>query len=320
MTDHLFICYARQDKIFALKLVDKLRERGISVWIDELAIQPGSNWNSSIDEALYDCTRLLVILSPAAVESEQVQSEWVTALEEKKPVIPVLYQKCRIPSRLRLLQHVDLRTQDIEDNTALNQLVRHILGSESDWRQKETSHQDKTIRERYALAPIEQKFEEKVRRKELNHPLSEENLAANLRWLIQCGTEEDLELLYRLKKDPGYPTKEIQQLIDKAIQKLGGQIDDEEASPAREMKEAAKAYQANKEEWDQQYAGQYVAVCQSKVMDSDADENELAERMIEKQLTEKKRFQGCILKIRGHRKKRLNPKEKASSSSRTSLA
>jgi len=84
--------------------------------------------------------------------------------------------------------------------------------------------------------------------------------------------------------------------------------------------EAAKAYQANKEEWDQQYAGQYVAVCQSKVMDSDADENELAERMIEKQLTEKKRFQGCILKIRGHRKKRLNPKEKASSSSRTSLA
>jgi hypothetical protein len=42
------------------------------------------------------------VLSPAAVASEQVEAEWVTGLEEQKPIVPILYQACRIPSRLRL--------------------------------------------------------------------------------------------------------------------------------------------------------------------------------------------------------------------------
>jgi formylglycine-generating enzyme required for sulfatase activity len=74
-------------------------------------------------QSIYDCARVLLILSPAAVKSERVQGEWITALEEKKPIVPVIYQECRVPSRLRLLQRIDLIAKGLEDTINLNHLV-----------------------------------------------------------------------------------------------------------------------------------------------------------------------------------------------------
>jgi hypothetical protein len=50
---------------------------------------------------------MLVILSPASVESSNVMDEVAFALEEGKTVIPVIQDECRIPFRLRRLQHID---------------------------------------------------------------------------------------------------------------------------------------------------------------------------------------------------------------------
>jgi TIR domain len=50
---------------------------------------------------------LVVILSPAAVESTNVMDEVSLALEDGKTVVPVLHREGKIPFRLRHLQYVD---------------------------------------------------------------------------------------------------------------------------------------------------------------------------------------------------------------------
>jgi len=46
------------------------------------------------------------------VESVIVMDEVAFALDEKKIVIPVLHRDCKIPLRLRRLQHIDARAEE----------------------------------------------------------------------------------------------------------------------------------------------------------------------------------------------------------------
>ena len=61
-----------------------------------------------MEDALAKCLQLVVILSPAAVESTNVMDEVSLALEDGKTVVPVIHRQCKIPFRLRRLQYVDL--------------------------------------------------------------------------------------------------------------------------------------------------------------------------------------------------------------------
>lgn len=158
--------------------------------------------------------------------------------------------------------------------------------------------------------------EKKTRRKELSNPSSPESLAANLRWSIEKGSKEALDLILQLqrKKNPRYYNPTVKHLIDMAIQKLSGQGAEEDDSPLIARRESEKAYRAHKQEWEQKYAGQYIAVYRGAVIDSDTDETELALKIIEKQRQEKRPFRACILRMKPRAQKTQRCKENASSS------
>ncbi len=99
----IFISYSRGDSEFALELAEKLRASGAEIWIDRL-ISAGQQWDRVIEEALETSDIVLVILSPTSAASDGVRDEWAYALEEKKRVVPVLHQSCKIPFRLRRFQ------------------------------------------------------------------------------------------------------------------------------------------------------------------------------------------------------------------------
>lgn len=80
------------------------------MWLDQLDIDPGQRWARAVQDALNNCHRLLVILSPSSVNSTNVEDEVAFALEEHKTIIPVLYRECTIPFQLRPFQYVDFRT------------------------------------------------------------------------------------------------------------------------------------------------------------------------------------------------------------------
>jgi hypothetical protein len=123
MDSHVFICYARKDKDFVLQLAKKLKDQGVPVWLDLWDIPYGVNYRREIDRAISSCARMLLVLSPAAVDSEEVQSEWDKALNDGRVVIPLLHQTCEIPYRLRLIQRIDFTSRNIEDNIAFNDVL-----------------------------------------------------------------------------------------------------------------------------------------------------------------------------------------------------
>jgi len=87
-----------------------LKAAGANVWLDQLDIAPGQRWARTVQDALNNCQRLLVILSPSSVSSTNVEDEVAFALEKHKTVIPVLYRECEVPYQLRPFQYVDFRT------------------------------------------------------------------------------------------------------------------------------------------------------------------------------------------------------------------
>ena len=102
-----FVSYSRADSEFALKLASDLRANGASIWLDQLDIAPGARWDSAIEDALRRSARVIVLLSPKAVASQNVLDEVSFALDEGKTIVPVLVETCAIPMRLRRLQYVD---------------------------------------------------------------------------------------------------------------------------------------------------------------------------------------------------------------------
>ncbi|KAA3619909.1 MAG: TIR domain-containing protein [Calditrichaeota bacterium] len=102
-----FFSYARSDSEFVLQLAKDLRKAGADVWLDQLDIKPGSRWDLSIEHALKASGRMIVIISPDSISSNNVMDEVSFALEEGKEVVPVLFKPADIPFRLRRLQHVD---------------------------------------------------------------------------------------------------------------------------------------------------------------------------------------------------------------------
>lgn len=109
-TPTTFFSYSRTDSEFVLRLATDLRTAGAKVWLDQLDIGGGQLWDNAIEAALRASPRQVVVLSPEAVNSQNVMDEVSYALEEHKQVIPVFYRDCQMPFRLRRVQYIDFRT------------------------------------------------------------------------------------------------------------------------------------------------------------------------------------------------------------------
>jgi hypothetical protein len=117
-----FVSYSRDDLEFASQLALDLKQAGAGIWMDKLDIHPGQLWERALEEAVTNCSRILVILSPSSVESKNVMAEVAFGLDEEKDIIPVLYRDCKIPFRLRPIQYVDFRKEQ-DYPTALREFL-----------------------------------------------------------------------------------------------------------------------------------------------------------------------------------------------------
>lgn len=128
MGDHVFVCYAREDEEFTLALADHLKDRGVPIWIDQRDIPPGADWDQAIDDALYECATFLIVLSPQSVDSREVRGELRVALNERKTILPVIYQECRVPRQLMVIQHADFTGRQPDDEAQLRQVLDVLAG------------------------------------------------------------------------------------------------------------------------------------------------------------------------------------------------
>ncbi|WOD43825.1 toll/interleukin-1 receptor domain-containing protein [Hwangdonia lutea] len=104
----IFVSYSSKDRPFAIGLVKELQSLGVNVWIDQLGIGLGENWDDAIEEALEKSETLMLILSPTSVESPNVQDEVSIAINTKKKMVPILIEECKLPMRWQRRQYADL--------------------------------------------------------------------------------------------------------------------------------------------------------------------------------------------------------------------
>jgi hypothetical protein len=77
---------------------------------------------------------MLVVLSPESTVSENVLDEIDCALQEKKIIIPIVLSQCKIPFRIRRLQHIDF-TQNYAQG--FNRLLKTLNLDKTDEKEEE---------------------------------------------------------------------------------------------------------------------------------------------------------------------------------------
>jgi len=124
----VFISYGREDDSVVRRIVKYLRENGITVWLDNEKLIPGTrDWEAEIEKALINASAVIVVLSPNSKNSEWVRREIGFAENFEKLIIPVLVsgdEDNSIPIRLITSQYIDLRQ---DEKQGLNKLKDTIL-------------------------------------------------------------------------------------------------------------------------------------------------------------------------------------------------
>lgn len=80
---HIFISYSRTDQTYASSLKTHLQEQGFQVWMDD-RINYGDTWFREISQAIRTCSAFIVLMTPAADDSEWVHKEILIAIKREK--------------------------------------------------------------------------------------------------------------------------------------------------------------------------------------------------------------------------------------------
>ena len=100
MIPNVFISYSREDQQKVVKLVEYLRERGLSVWMDETDIHGATMWTEEIVEAIHKCTLFILAISSHSTGSKNVVKELALASEREKKILPLYFEQCEIPKNM----------------------------------------------------------------------------------------------------------------------------------------------------------------------------------------------------------------------------
>ena len=119
---YVFISYAHEDKEFVRNLYAQIKNSGLPVWYDE-SLLPGLEWQVVINDNIQECLSFVVVMSPNSQKSKPVSEEIQLALEQNKPIYPILLQgEC-----FRELAHIQYSdAQGFKDNKAPQQLIKEL--------------------------------------------------------------------------------------------------------------------------------------------------------------------------------------------------
>ena len=89
-TPRIFVSYARADgEDLARDIVELLTEHALAAWLDHLDLDGGADWWRQVEAALQRVEHLVLVLTPAALKSPNVEREWRYARRQGVHVSPV---------------------------------------------------------------------------------------------------------------------------------------------------------------------------------------------------------------------------------------
>jgi formylglycine-generating enzyme required for sulfatase activity len=110
----VFISHAtKEDGQFARRLANDLKRSGVQVWIAPESIRPGEGWVRAIERGLKESSHMVVVLTPAALDSDWVEMETDVAIAQERKgritIIPLDVEPCEEPLFLSRYQMVSFR-------------------------------------------------------------------------------------------------------------------------------------------------------------------------------------------------------------------
>ena len=110
----LFLSYARADRPQAESLALRLRQAGITTWLDSDLVG-GQEWWDKILEQLRSCDAVLAAMSKACIKSEACRSERRYAAALGKPILPLTLEPLSagmLPGDVARIQAIDYSQPD----------------------------------------------------------------------------------------------------------------------------------------------------------------------------------------------------------------
>lgn len=102
----IFISYAREDGEAAQRFADAFKAAGLGVWWDT-ALQAGESFDLRIEAAIKAAKAVVVLWSPASVQSRWVRAE-ATLADRLKTLVPARIAACDLPIMFELTHTADL--------------------------------------------------------------------------------------------------------------------------------------------------------------------------------------------------------------------
>jgi hypothetical protein len=125
---NIFISYSRANTGFARDLYDKLKDEGFTLWRDRSEMESGDWWRQ-IQEAIERVDKMILVLSPKALESTVVAQEWHYARQKGKLVIPVQAEDVdfnTVPRWMKRVHWFDLRPDAPERDLTWSKLLDQL--------------------------------------------------------------------------------------------------------------------------------------------------------------------------------------------------
>jgi len=130
MPPEIFASYSREDQAQVFPIVDKLRERGLNIWIDQEGIHGAKLWSQEIVNAIDNSKVFILFASTKAFLSKNVTKELALASESDKHILPIFIEDAEIPAAMKYqlagIQHL-VHEQGQTDQTADN--ILRTLGN-----------------------------------------------------------------------------------------------------------------------------------------------------------------------------------------------
>jgi TolB-like protein/cytochrome c-type biogenesis protein CcmH/NrfG len=97
----IFISYSRTDFDRAVRLVEQLRQSGLSVWMDTAGISAAEQWSAEIVDAIEAATAVILLISRKSNSSVNVHREIALASESNKYIVPVELERVPLSRELK---------------------------------------------------------------------------------------------------------------------------------------------------------------------------------------------------------------------------
>ncbi len=122
---YVFISYASPDRAIAEQVEVYLKAAGLRVFRDSSDIRKGANWDLTIEQALNECQRMVLLLSSSSMpDRKEVFREWFYFDQERKPIYPLFLEKCKLHSRMYAYNYIDAQGTKLQ--AALEVLLKEL--------------------------------------------------------------------------------------------------------------------------------------------------------------------------------------------------